>query len=374
MIRPPATVGDEIAAIDTPALVIDLSALERNLERMASFAERANLRLRPHAKTHKCAMIARKQLARGAVGVCCQKVSEAEAMVAGGVADVLVSNEIVGANKVTRLAALARDARVSVLADHPALVDAYGAAAERFDTLLSVLIELHAGDVRPGVEPGRPAVDLARRIADTPGLRFAGIQAYQGGAQHIRSFAERRAASEAWIEKVAATREMLEKDGLPCEIVTGGGTGTYTFEGTSGVFNEIQPGSYAVMDVDYGLNLDETGAQASEFENSLFILTTVMSRNFDGFAVVDAGVKAGNIDQAMPRVWKREGLDYVRASDEHGAIEIADGMGGNLRTGDRLWLVPGHCDPTINLHDWIVAVRAGVVEAVWPVTARGALL
>ena len=215
---------------------------------------------------------------------------------------------------------------------------------------------------------------MARRIADTPGLRFAGIQAYQGGAQHIRSFAERRAVSEAWIEKVAATREKLEKDGLPCEIVTGGGTGTYAFEGTSGVFNEIQPGSYAVMDVDYGLNLDENGVPVSEFENSLFILTTVMSRNFEGFAVVDAGVKAGNIDQAMPRVWKREGLDYVKAADEHGAIEIADGMGGNLRTGDRLWLVPGHCDPTINLHDWVVAVRAGVVEAVWPVTARGALL
>ena len=373
MIRPPARVGDEIDAVDTPALVIDLSALERNLERMASYAERANIRLRPHAKTHKCAMIARKQLARGAVGVCCQKVSEAEAMVAGGVADVLVSYEIVGEAKVTRLAALARDARVSVLADNPDQVEAYGAAAERFDVLLSVFVDLHAGGIGTGVEPGRPAAELARKIAETSGLRFAGIQAYQGAAQHIRSFSERREVSEAWIAKVAETRELIEEAGLPCEFVTGGGTGTYAFEGASGVFNEIQPGSYAVMDVDYGLNLDEKREPVSEFENSLFILSTVMSRNFDGFAVVDAGVKAGNIDQAMPKVWKRGGLEYVRASDEHGAIQVAEGMGGNLKTGDRLWLIPGHCDPTINLHDWIVAVRVGVVEAVWPVTARGAV-
>ena len=374
MNRPPARVGDEIDAIDTPALVIDLSALERNLERMASFAERANIRLRPHAKTHKCAMIARKQLARGAVGVCCQKVSEAEAMVAGGVADVLVSYEIVGESKVTRLAALARDARVSVLADNPDQIEAYGAAAERFDVVLSVFVDLHPGGIGAGVSPGLPAVELARKIVETPGLRFAGIQAYQGSAQHIRSFGERREVSEAWIAKVAETRDMLEEAGIPCEFITGAGTGTYTFEGTSGVFNEIQPGSYAVMDVDYGLNLDEKRELVSEFENSLFILSTVMSRNFEGFAVVDAGVKAGNIDQAMPKVWKREGLEYVRASDEHGGIQVAEGMGGNLKTGDRLWLIPGHCDPTINLHDWIVAVRAGVVEAVWPVTARGAIL
>ena len=173
---------------------------------------------------------------------------------------------------------------------------------------------------------------------------------------------------------VEGTRDLLAADGLLCEIVTGGGTGTFAFEGTSGVFNEIQPGSYAVMDVDYGLNLDENAAPVSEFENSLFILTAVMSRNFEGVAVVDAGVKAGNIDQAMPRVWKREGLDYVKASDEHGAIRVAGGMGGNLSAGDRLWLIPGHCDPTVNPDDWIVAVRAGVVEVVWPVTARWAVL
>ncbi len=374
MIRPPARVGDAVEAVDTPALIVDLAALERNLDRMAAFAERANVRLRPHAKTHKCAMIARKQLARGAVGVCCQKVSEAEAMVAGGVADVLVSNEIVGKPKVECLAALAREARVTVLADHSDQVAAYGAAADRYGVVLSVLVELrNAGDRRPGVDSGQAALDLARRIAGTPGLRFAGLQAYQGKVQHIRDFSERRAAALAWVEEVAAARALLEENGLACDLITGGGTGTYAFEGASGVFYEIQPGSYVVMDADYGLNLDENGRYVSDFENSLFILGTVMSRNSGAYAVIDAGVKAGNIDKAMPTVWGRPGLTYVAAADEHGSIEVSAEAGEGPRLGEKLRLVPGHCDPTINLHDWIVGVRDDTVEAVWPVTARGAV-
>ena len=371
--RPPARVGDAAAAVDTPALLVDLDALERNLQKMAAFASKAGVRLRPHAKTHKCPPIALRQIALGAVGVCCQKVSEAEAMAAGGVGDILVSNEIVGEAKVARLAALARQVRVTVLADHPDMVAAYGAAARRFGAELAVLVELRSGAVRAGVEPGPAALDLARRIVAEPALHFAGLQAYQGGAQHIRDFAERREASERWIAAVAATKTLLAENGLSCELVTGAGTGTHVFEGRSGVFNEIQPGSYAVMDADYGLNRDSEGGFVADFENSLFILTTVMSRNFADFAVVDAGVKAGNIDQAMPTVWERPGLTYVSAADEHGAIKVA--AGGNApHLGEKLRLVPGHCDPTINLHDWIVGVRHDTVEAVWPVAARGAVL
>lgn len=371
--RPPARVGDAVSAVDTPALVLDLDALERNLAKMAAFARQAGVRLRPHAKTHKCPPIALRQIALGAVGICCQKVSEAEAMAAGGIGDILVSNEIVGDAKVARLAALARQARVSVLADHPEMVAAYGAAARRFGAELAVLVELRSGAVRAGVEPGPAALDLARRIADEPGLRFAGLQAYQGPAQHIRDFAERRDASRRWIAAVAAAKALIEDSGLACERVTGAGTGTHSFEGTSGVFDEIQPGSYAVMDADYGLNRDERGEPVADFENSLFILTTVMSRNFSDFAVVDAGVKAGNIDQAMPAVWERPGLTYVSAADEHGAVRVA--AGGNApHLGEKLRLVPGHCDPTINLHDWIVGVRGDTVEALWPVAARGAVL
>jgi D-serine deaminase-like pyridoxal phosphate-dependent protein len=371
--RPPARVGDAVAAVDTPALLVDLDALERNLQKMAAFARKAGVRLRPHAKTHKCPPIALRQIALGAVGVCCQKVSEAEAMAAGGVHDILISNEIVGEVKVARLAALARQAHVTVLADHPDMVAAYGAAARRFGAELAVLVDLHSEGIRAGVEPGPAALDLARRVADEPGLRFAGLQAYQGSAQHIRVFAERRAASERWIAAVATTKALLADNGLVCELVTGAGTGTHAFEGTSGVFNEIQPGSYTVMDVGYGLILAEGGQPVTEFENSLFILATVMSRNFPDFAVVDAGTKAGNIDSAMPTVWERPGLTYVSAADEHGAIKVASG-GNAPHLGEKLRLVPGHCDPTINLYDWIIGVRHDTVEAVWPVAARGAVL
>jgi 3-hydroxy-D-aspartate aldolase len=300
-------------------------------------------------------------------------VSEAEALIDGGIGNILVSNEIVGQGKIDRLAALATRASLSVLADHANSVAAYGDAARRFGATLSVLIELHAGDKRPGVEPGDAALDLARLITETPGLRFAGLQAYQGGAQHIRDHEERRAISRAWADTVGATRDLIAEAGLPCETITGGGTGTFAFEGASGVFTEIQPGSYTVMDVDYGLNKEADGGSMAEFENSLFVVSTVISRNFPDFAVVDAGTKASNVDQAFPGVWQRPGLSYVQASDEHGAIAIEGGWDEALSAGDRLWLVPGHCDPTINLHDWIVAIRDGVVEALWPVSARGAV-
>ena len=238
-------------------------------------------------------MIARRQLALGAVGVCCQKVSEAEAMVAAGVPDVLVSNEIVGEMKVARLAALAREAKISVLADHPDMVSAYSNAAQRFGATLDVLVELYSGGIRAGVHSAEAAVDLARLIDQAPGLRFAGLQAYRGPAQHIRSFEDRCRASEEWRESVREARDLLQQNGLPCESITGAGTGTYTFEVEGNVFTEIQVGSYAFMDADYGLNLDAGNRYVSDFENSLFIISTVMSSNTGAFAVVDAGGQGG---------------------------------------------------------------------------------
>ena len=372
MTRPPAKVGDPISAVDTPALIVDLAAMERNMEKMAEFAKRNNVRMRPHAKTHKCAMVARRQLALGAVGVCCQKVSEAEAMVAAGVADVLVSNEIVGEIKVARLAALAKEATISVLADHPDMVAAYSAATQRFGSELSVLVELHSGGIRAGVHSAQAALDLARLIDKAPGLRFGGLQAYRGHAQHIRPFEERRDAADKWCAKVREARDLLEQNGLKCERVTGVGTGTCALEVANGIYNEIQVGSYAFMDVEYGLNRDEEDNPVSDFEHSLFIVATVMSCNTPEFAVVDAGIKAANLDKELPRVWKRPGLSFVGAADEHGAIEIAP-EADPVKLGERLWLVPGHVDPTVGLYDWMVGFRDGVVETVWSVSARGAL-
>jgi D-serine deaminase-like pyridoxal phosphate-dependent protein len=366
---PPAAVGTPLERIDTPALVIELDAFERNLNAMTRAVEGRGVRIRAHAKTHKCAQIALRQIDAGAVGVCCQKVSEAEAMVEGGVADVLVSNEIVGARKLERLAALARRARVGVCADDAGNARALSEAAQGAGATLDVYVEVDVGARRCGVAPGAPALELAREIAALPGLRFAGLQAYHGPAQHLRAMAERRAAIAGAAAAAGQTRRLIESEGLACPTVTGAGSGTFMFEIESGVFDEIQPGSYVFMDADYAKN--EWAAPLPRFEHALFVLATVMSRPAPERAVLDAGLKALAVDSGMPLVWERPGLRYARASDEHGVIEI--GAGAPPALGERLLLVPGHCDPTVNLYDWYVGIRNNVAEEVWPVSARGAV-
>jgi len=367
---PPASLGIPLEQVDTPALVVDLDALEGNLLRMAKALEGSAVRLRPHAKSHKCAQIARAQIAAGAVGVCAQKVSEAEALVAGGVADVLVTNEIVGKQKVARLARLAREAKVGVLADDAGNVAELDAAARAGRVRLDVLVEIDVGAHRCGIEPGEPALALARDIAGCRNLRFAGLHAYHGAAQHVRSASERRAAIAAAAESARTTQALIEGAGIACETITGAGTGTFPLESASRVFNEIQPGSYVFMDADYNRNAWEEGWP--RFEQSLFVLTAVMSTPAPDRAVVDAGLKASSVDSGMPLVHQRPGVEYAKASDEHGVLKIAAGAKAP-KLGEKILLVPGHCDPTVNLYDWLVCVRKGKVEALWPVTARGAL-
>jgi D-serine deaminase-like pyridoxal phosphate-dependent protein len=365
----PAAFGDPVAAVDTPALLVELDALERNIARMAEFAKRQGVRLRPHGKTHKCAAVARAQIQSGAVGVCCQKVSEAEAFVAGGVEDVLVSNEIVSPAKLRRLAALTAKAQIGVCVDHPLGLEALIAAAPEAARPIDVYIELDVGGGRCGIEPVEDGLRLMDRITATRNLSLAGIQAYQGSAQHLRKPAQRKAAIEAAMARVLALREALTKRGAGKLIVTGAGTGTFYLEAASGAYDEIQPGSYVFMDRDYGDN--EWAAEAGRFENSLFLLTTVMSRR-TRHAVVDAGHKTHGIDSGMPAVAGRPDLFYDRPSDEHGEIFPTSPQALLPELGQQLRLIPGHCDPTVNLHDWLVGIRAGHVEALWPVEARGA--
>ncbi len=371
--RPPAEIGMTLEEVDTPALVLDLDAFERNLRRLPERIAGRNVRLRPHAKTHKCPVIALRQIALGAVGVCCQKVSEAEAMVHGGVPDVLVSNEIVGATKLRRLAALARVARIATCVDDLGQIGPLDEAARALDVTLSVLVEVNMGGDRCGVEPGEPALRLAEAVGRTSALRFAGLQAYHGSAQHLRTLAERRAAIAQAVERAGRTRALLEANGIKCPIVTGAGTGTFALEAASGVYDELQCGSYVFMDADYGRNLDEAGQPIHDFEHSLFVWTTVMSRPTDDRAVVDAGLKALSVDSGMPLLQGYDEAEYVRASDEHGKLVLKRPT-NRLRIGDKVKLVPGHCDPTVNLYDWYVGVRDGRVEALWPITARGALV
>ena len=367
----PAQIGSTIDEIDTPALIVDLDAFEHNLHKLATFARSAGVGLRPHAKTHKCPTIALKQIAAGAVGQCCQKVGEAEALVRGGVRDVLVSNEVVGMGKLRRLAALAADATVALCFDSREQVDAASRAATEFGATLGALVEIDVGMQRCGVAPGQAAADLARCIADAPGLRFRGLQAYHGTAQHLPSFAQRERAIAEAASAVRATIDVLASDGISCEVICGAGTGTFALEATSRVWNELQAGSYIFMDTEYARIGGKEGGLYTDFRHSLFVLATVMSVPAADRAIVDAGLKSYSGEKGLPWVHGREDVEVVGVSDEHGKLRLGP-KAGRLRLGDKVMLIPGHCDPTVNLHDWYVAVRGGRVEALWPIAARGA--
>ena len=283
-----------------------------------------------------------------------------------------VSNEIVGKSKIERIIALAKQANIAVCADDPHHVSEYGAIAKVNDVDLSVFVEVDVGANRCGLKPGEPVLELARRIQDTPGLRFAGLQAYHGGAQHKRTPAERKEAIQFAVDCVVRTKILLESNGIQCKTVTGAGTGTYQLEGTSEVFNELQAGSYIFMDADYAKNLGENGQPLCEFEHSLFVYSTVMSRPTRNRAVLDAGHKAVSIDSGMPLVYGMEDVEYSRASDEHGTL-ILKNPDRELKIGDKVMLIPGHCDPTANLFDWYVGIWKNRVETLWPITARGGM-
>ncbi len=365
---PPAQPGMSEREVDTPALLLDLDAFEHNLDRMAALLAPTGAKLRAHAKTHKSPVIAHQQMRRGAVGQCVQKVAEAEALAWGGVPDILVSNQVVGDAKLARFAALSGLARVAICADHPHQVDRIAAAAEAAAARLTVLVEIDVGAGRAGVAPGPEAVALAERIAASPHLVFGGLQAYHGGAQHVRAAEDRGRVIAAAVDDTRRTVEQLRQRGLACAIVGGAGTGTFELEAASGVYTEIQAGSYCFMDADYARN---QGGVSAGFRHALFVLATVMSQARPGVGVVDAGHKAVAIDSGMPLVWRRDGVGYTGASDEHGALAWSGGDG--VRLGDKLRLVPGHCDPTVDRFDWYVGVRGGRVECLWPVAARGGL-
>src|SRR5262245_10173653 len=373
----PAAVGMALTDVDTPALLIGLDAFERNLRRMADFAGSAGVRLRPHSKTHKSPIIAARQVALGAVGVCCQKVSEAEVMVDGGIADVLVANEVAGSAKLDRLARLARRATIAGSVDAADGVAEIEAAAAKADAQLQVLVEIDVGGRRCGVLPGAPVARLAERIARSPHLGFAGLQAYYGSAQHVREARERQAHVAQAVAHVRETQALLAGMGMRAEIVTGAGTGTYENEAASGVYTELQAGSYIFMDADYARNKSGNGEPVDTFEHALFVYATVMSAPAPERLVVDARLKAFAIDTGMPVPWRMPGAVYHRPSDEHAIID-ASACAERPRPGDKVLLIPGHCDPTVNLHDWYVGVRGlntgeGRVECLWPVAARGAL-
>jgi len=368
----PAKPGMDAADIQTPCLVLDLDALERNIKKMGDYAKDHGMRHRVHGKMHKSVDVAKLQeRLGGAIGVCCQKVSEAEVFARGGIKDILVSNQVRDPQKIDRLARLPKyGCRTIVCVDDLNNVADLSAAAKKHGTELEVFVEIDCGAGRCGVSTTQDVVAIARAVDAADNLKFSGIQAYQGAMQHMDKYEDRKAKLDIAIDMVKDAVQGLKSVGLEPELVSGGGTGSYYFESTSGVYNELQCGSYAFMDADYGRILDKDGKRIDqgEWDNAMFILTQVMSHTKADKAICDAGLKAQSIDSGLPVVYGRTDVKYIKCSDEHGVIEDPNGA---LKIGEKLKLVPGHCDPTANVHDWYVGVRGGKVESVWPVSARG---
>ncbi len=349
-----------VDAIETPALLVDLDALEGNIRIMADFMKGRRVRLRPHFKTHKSPAICHLQLAAGAKGICCAKLGEAEVLLSTGIPDVLIANQIVDPVKITRLAGLARgSARVTVCADNPVNVKALSDACAAVGATLRVLVEVDVGMNRCGVKTPEEALALAKQIAGSPGLVFEGIQAYEGHLVQITDSEKRRDGVRAMEQTIGSLKTMLEKAGLPVKEISGGGTSTYNITGDNTIWTEIQAGSYVFMDNSYG-------GMGLPFREALTVLATVIHTH-EGRAVTDAGIKVCTTDHGNPTVKGHPGME-LRTNEEHGIITDP---AGELVYGQKIEYIPSHCCTTVNLHDTYHCVRAGTLEAVWPIPGRG---
>ena len=358
------------AELDTPVLTVDADALDRNIARMKDMTETAGISYRPHAKTHKSATVARKQIDAGAIGVCCAKLGEAEVLASEGIDNILITTPVVGESKIGRLLAARNQARVAVVADNEENINMLGSFAQLAGKMLDVLVEVDIGQGRCGVPPGPEAARLAQMIAGHPCLNFAGLQGYQGKIQMTVDPAERAAQTETGLDKLAATISEVENAGLPVDIRTGGGTGTAPFDLDRGLLTEIQTGSYVFMDSRYG-GIGWPGADAPPFENALFILTAVVSKPVPDRVIIDAGLKSASNDHGVPAVVGIKGCVFEFGGDEHGILRMKGGGEVPLDVGDKLQLVPSHCDTTINLYDQYIVLKDNKVMDVWPVDTRG---
>lgn len=360
--------------LPTPSLLLDLDAFETNIARMAEHARANGLELRPHAKTHKCSEIAKRQIGAGAVGACVATIREAEAMAAAGIGGLLLTSESVGPNKIHRLMRLAqRKPDTMAVVDHPdnavELDQASGAAGVR----LNVLIDVDPLGRRTGVPPGPRAVALAEKVDKLSNLNLKGVHGYCGASSHVNGFEERKEHSEQYMRPVLETREKMLGKGLPVEIMSGASTGTYNIDSELDGMTELQVGSYALMDIDYRVIGGRSGEVYDDFKNALHVLATVISRNHDDIATVDAGLKAFATDREFgPEVARPAGLTYAFRGDEHGALTFADSQ-SEVRLGDKIELVVPHCDPNVNLYDRMYCVRGDRVQQVWKIDARGHL-
>lgn len=364
MTADPNIPGTLVQEIDTPALLIDLDIMESNIARMANFLEGKQAKLRPHYKSIKTPAIALEQIEAGAVGITCAKLDEAETLVNAGIKDVLIANEVVGRAKIAKLAGLARHADLMVAVDDAGNVRELSDAVATAGARLRVLVEVNVGNNRCGVEPGDDAVRLAHAVADAPGLVFAGLMGYEGFAMRIMPYSAREETVRKAMGLLLATRDAVEKSGLPVGIVSGAGSGTHAIvAGIPGV-TEIQAGTYVLMDTDYR----DAGL---DFGLAITLLATIISRPRPNVAITDAGLKSLTTEHGMPELIGLPGAKLVgRLSEEHGKIELGD-PSMKLAVGDRVRIIPSHLCTTMNLHDVVYGIRNGRIEVAWPISGRG---
>lgn len=361
------------ADLNTPVLVLDVGALDRNIAAMAALVASHGVALRPHAKTHKSVDIARRQIAAGAVGVCCAKIGEAEVLADGGVTGILITSPVAAPAAVDRLARLAATAQgLMAVVDHPGVAGRIDATLADAGARLDVIIDIDPGIARTGVASAEAAVALARVISDAPNLAYRGVQFYCGSQQHIESYADRRAAiveRTAYLQEVIAA---LSDAGFAPGIVTGSGTGTHRIDLDLGVFTELQAGSYVFMDKQY-LDCEIADGGEAPFEVSLSVDARVVSANHSGLVTIDSGYKSLSTDGGVAVVQRgaAETAFFAFMGDEHAAL-IAPGIGTELRPGDPVSLTVPHCDPTVNLYDYYHIVAGDTLVDIWPVSARGA--
>ncbi len=355
----PSMIGKPLDSVDTPQLLIDLDILDANLARMQADCRERDVHLRVHFKSLKCGGLARYLSAKGVDGFLCAKLNEAEVLADAGIADILVANQIVGPIKVRRAAELARRVKLAVCVDDADNVCALNSAVHAAGSLLGVFVEVNIGMNRCGVEPGDPALELVRLIARQPNLRFGGLQGYDGHLQMLTDMAEKRRKCLEGLAALVATRELIERAGIPVPVVTGGGTGTSEFVTSFPGVSELQPGSFLLMDAIYH-------RLRPDFACSLSILTTVISRRPNQY-VLDAGSKAISADFGMPAIKGRPNEQLKRLAEEHAIVECSDPPG----VGERREVFPAHCCATMNLHRNCVATRNGRIDALWPIEASG---
>jgi 3-hydroxy-D-aspartate aldolase len=360
----------KILELPTPCLVVDLEQLESNLDKMSRYTRERGIALRPHAKTHKCVNIARRQLEKGAIGICVATIAEAEVMLRGGIRGLLITGEMVGEPKISRLMRLLREApETMAVVDDARNVDDLQNAAQREGIRMPVLIDLDIGQNRTGIQPGAPALGLAERIADAKNLELKGICAYAGHVAHITGFEDRRAGSRRALTQAIDTRNLLSKNGYSVQILTGASTGTYNIDPELGGLTELQSGSYVFMDAEYRRIGGKAGAVYDDFAPSMFVLASVIHCS-GRKAIVDAGLKGFSTDRAFgPEPLDVSGVRYEFAGDEHGRLVLED-AGRDIQPGEKLRFIVPHCDPTVNLYDRFFCVRGEIVEDEWPIMER----